>query len=37
MSGVLGQQLGRKYSRESSWVSSVKYSVSSFFVTRQVK
>src|SRR5262249_33471385 len=37
MSGVFGQQLGRKYSRESSWVSSVKYSVSSAFDTLHVK
>src|SRR5689334_4244841 len=37
MSGVFGQQLGRKYSRESSLESSVKYSVSSAFDTRHVK
>src|SRR6185503_18505950 len=37
MSGVFGQQLGRKYSRESSCESSVKYSVSSRFDTRHVK
>src|SRR5258708_27643143 len=37
MSGVLGQQLGRKYSRDSSCDSSVKYSVSSALVTRHVK
>src|SRR5258708_38128567 len=37
MSGVLGQQFGRKYSRESSCVSWVKYSVSSCLETRHVK
>src|SRR5687768_5956975 len=37
MSGVLGQQLGRKYSRVSEEASSVKYSTSSCFVLRQVK
>src|SRR5258707_10728616 len=37
MSGVLGQQLGRKNSRTGVCVSSVKYSTSSFFVVRHVK
>src|SRR3954464_12793851 len=37
MSGVLGQQLGLKYSRDSSCASSVKYSWSSSRVVRQVK
>ena len=37
MSGVFGQQFGRKYSREASWLSSVKYSVSSSRVRRHVK
>jgi hypothetical protein len=36
MSGVLGQKFGRKYSRPGR-VSSVKYSVSSRLVLRQVK
>src|SRR5678809_193784 len=37
MSGVWGQMFGRKYSREGSCDSSVKYSCSSHFVLRQVK
>src|SRR4051812_33668091 len=37
MSGVLGHTFGRKYSREGSCVSSVKYSVSSARVLRHVK
>src|SRR5450432_2981128 len=37
MSGVFGQQFGRKYSRPGSCESSVKYSVSSRLVLRQVK
>ena len=37
MSGVLGQALGRKYSRPGPRESSVKYSVISCFVLRHVK
>src|SRR5688572_2568168 len=37
MSGVFGQTLGRKYSRDSCEASSVKYAVNSSFVLRQVK
>src|SRR4051812_47021327 len=37
MSGVFGQTLGLKYSRVSDCESSVKYSVSSCLVLRQVK
>src|SRR5688572_4109726 len=37
MSGVLGHRLGRNTSRTSVCVSSVKYSVSSCLVLRQVK
>ena len=37
ISGVFGHKLPRKYSRISVCVSSVKYSVSSSFVFRQVK
>src|SRR5687768_11921778 len=37
MSGVFGQTLGRKYSRDGCCVSSVKYSNNSCFVLRQVK
>src|SRR5579862_4177005 len=37
MSGVLGHKFGRRYSRTSVRVSSVKYSVSSHFVLRHVK
>ena len=37
MSGVLVNRFGRRYSRTGVEVSSVKYSVSSAFVFRQVK
>src|SRR5438552_402867 len=37
MSGVLGHRLGRKNSRTSVWVNSVKYSVSSDLPFRQAK
>ena len=37
MSGVFGQQFGRKYSRDSLEQSSVKYSVSSALLVRHVK
>src|SRR5919107_4335475 len=37
MSGVFGQQFGRKYSREGDCESSVKYSVSSCLLLRHVK
>src|SRR5438105_445326 len=37
MSGVFGQTFGRKYSRDGCCASSVKYSVSSQRVLRQVK
>ena len=37
MSGVLAKKFGRMYSRHSSWVSSVRYSVISTFSLRQVK
>ena len=37
MSGVFGHKLGRKNSRTSVWARSVKYSVISGLVFRQVK
>src|SRR3954463_10760666 len=37
ISGVLGHKLGRKYSRTELCVRSVKYFVSSHFVSRQAK